>query len=344
MKAKFFVVANILSITLCACSTEGNEQKIPNVNGISVNTNIENSESVGIEQKADVSAYAENLTEQKTEEQANFDIQTMLEEAETQSTDLEKKLYEDTSLTQADMNVISYEIYMVWDELLNEVWTLLKQKLDEKTMDALLDEQRVWITEKEAEVKRVGEEAGGGSIAGLLCNQRAAQLTRTRVYELANYLGYDGTIPQINNSAEKIEEVSFQEMKTTMSFVVEGMEEEVPAIRFVGENYSITVPEEGWEIVAKGVWRSEVNNEVQISIVDYEGEDIDSVRESLSGSGYVENGSYYMRFEDKNGLVWNVRLFTKDEKVVGVFYDYPIEAVEGFGVRLPVIVDTFEWK
>ena len=57
MKAKFFAVAGILSITLCACGTEGNEQKVPDVNGISVNTNIENSESVGIEQKADVSAY-----------------------------------------------------------------------------------------------------------------------------------------------------------------------------------------------------------------------------------------------------------------------------------------------
>lgn len=329
MKVKLLAVVSILFMLLCACSVEGNEQTNYEVNGMSAESEAQEQE------------------EQAPQEQVNDDVQTMLEETEAQAVDLEKKLYEDASLTQADMNEISYEISTVWDELLNEIWTILNQSLDEETKAELLEEQRAWITEKEAEVKQVGEEAGG-SIAALLCNQRAAQLTRIRVYELANYLGYEGTIPSNDNieeqKEEQIEEIPYQEEETTITFIVEGMEEVVPAITYEGENYSITLPKEGWVDVIRGVWRSDINNQVQISVVDYTGENINSVCENLSDSGYIETEQNLMSVEDSNGLVWSVRLFTKDKKVVGVFYNYPKEAVEGFGSRLSVIVDTFEWK
>lgn len=126
--------------------------------------------------------------------QTDFKVQEMLEEAEKEAEALEKKLQEDPSLTQADMNELSSEIYMVWDDALNELWKALKDSLDEATMESLLEEQRAWITEKEAEVKQAGEEVGGGSLAPLVANQRAADLTRVRVYELAGYLGYEGTL------------------------------------------------------------------------------------------------------------------------------------------------------
>lgn len=325
MKVKLLMVVSILSMLLCACIVEGNEQTNYDANGISAEPEAQEPE------------------EQATEVQVNYDIQIMLEEAEAQAANLEKKLYEDASLTQADMNEISYEISIVWDELLNEIWSILNQSLDEETKAELLEEQRAWITEKEAEVKQVGEESGG-SIAALLCNQRAAQLTRVRVYELANYLGYEGTIPSKDSIEEQIEEIPYQEEETTITFIVEGLEEVVPAITYEGENYSITVPKEDWVDVTRGVWRSDVNNQVQISVVDYTGENINSVRENLSDSGYIETEQNHMSVEDSNGCVWNVRLFTKGETVVGVFYNYPKEAVEGFGVRLSVIVDTFEWK
>lgn len=215
MKVKLLMVVSILSMLLCACSVEGNEQTNYDANGISAEPEAQESE------------------EQATEVQVNYDIQIMLEEAEAQAADLEKKL---------------------------------------------------------------------------------------------------------------IEEIPYQEEETTITFIVEGLEEVVPAIIYEGENYSITVPKEGWVDVTRGVWRSDINNQVQISVVDYTGENINSVCENLSDSGYIETEQNHMSVEDSNGLVWNVRLFTKGEKVVGVFYNYPKEAVEGFGSRLSVIVDTFEWR
>lgn len=78
-----------------------------------------------------------------------------------------------------------------WDDTLNELWKALKDSLDENTMENLLEEQRGWIAEKEAEIKQAGE--GGGSLAALLSSQKAEDMTRVRVYELAGYLGYEGT-------------------------------------------------------------------------------------------------------------------------------------------------------
>ena len=102
----------------------------------------------------------------------------------------EKKLLEDASLTQMDMNTLASEMYQVWDDLLNELWGILKETLDEDVMEDLLQEQRAWITNKEAEVKQAGDAVSGGSMAPLVANQKAAEITKERVYELAAYLGY----------------------------------------------------------------------------------------------------------------------------------------------------------
>lgn len=121
-------------------------------------------------------------------------VQKALADAEKSASVLEKKLMEDASLTQTDMNTLSMEIYQVWDDTLNELWKALKSALDEESMGDLLEEQRAWITKKEEEVKKAGEEFGGGSMAALVANQKAAELTKTRVYELASLLGAEGTL------------------------------------------------------------------------------------------------------------------------------------------------------
>lgn len=130
----------------------------------------------------------ESMEDSGPEASVGPDVAGMLDEAEQEAALLEKKLAEDASLTQADMNELSNEIYMVWDDLLNELWGILKERLEPDDMEKLLQEQRAWITEKEAEVKAAGEEYGGGSMAVLAANQKAAELTQARVSVLAEYL------------------------------------------------------------------------------------------------------------------------------------------------------------
>lgn len=91
-------------------------------------------------------------------------------------------------LTQGDMNQLSKELYLLWDNELNSLWSQLKEKLDADAMKQLTDEEREWIQWKDQEVKAAGSEAEGGSLQPLLENDRAAELTRNRVYELAERL------------------------------------------------------------------------------------------------------------------------------------------------------------
>ena len=105
--------------------------------------------------------------------------------AEERSTELEAKLQEDIS--QLDMNETGKELYKTWDDTLNIVWKLLEAELDDASMEALRADEREWIDFKEAEVKIAGLEYEGGSMQELTELMRAAELTKDRVYELAEY-------------------------------------------------------------------------------------------------------------------------------------------------------------
>lgn len=99
-----------------------------------------------------------------------------------------KTFLENDALTQADMNMKSQELYELWDEALNYLWGELKSSLSQEKFEKLLDEQRIWIVEKEKTIKEVGKEVEGGSLYSLIINSEAAKLTEERVYELYELL------------------------------------------------------------------------------------------------------------------------------------------------------------
>ena len=108
---------------------------------------------------------------------------------EEQAADLEAELQKAAS--QADMNEISGQIYQVWDDTLNVIWGIMKANLNPELMDQLTVEERAWITGKEAAIKEAGAEYEGGSMQSLVMNSKAAELTRERAYELAEYAKFD---------------------------------------------------------------------------------------------------------------------------------------------------------
>lgn len=113
-------------------------------------------------------------------------VEAEIADAEAKAADLEADLQ--NAQSQADLNVISGEIYTVWDNALNTVWGILKEELKEEYMKQLTEEERAWIAEKEAAVKEAGAEVEGGSMYAMVINGKAAELTKARVYELAEYL------------------------------------------------------------------------------------------------------------------------------------------------------------
>ena len=171
MNSKIAIVVTATALCLTGCGEDS--------------TSVTESSTIEESLSGEATVETENTTVQ-----TDYDVQSVLEEAESEAAALQKKLEEDPTLNQADMNTLSMEIYQIWDDVLNDLWKNLKATLDEETMDDLLQEQRAWIKEKEAEVQQAGAEFGGGSMAPLVANQRAAEITRTRVYELASYLGF----------------------------------------------------------------------------------------------------------------------------------------------------------
>lgn len=91
---------------------------------------------------------------------------------------------ENDPLTQTEYNEKTQELYEVWDYALNEVWAVLQKTQDAEAMSALTIEEREWIASKEQAVADAGAEFAGGTMQSMIMNQKAAEMTKNRVYEL----------------------------------------------------------------------------------------------------------------------------------------------------------------
>lgn len=112
-------------------------------------------------------------------------IALLIASAEEKAAKLDAQLQAATS--QTDMNITSAEIYQLWDDTINAVWNILRESMDPGEFNSLLDWQLEWIDDKEYAVQQAAAEFEGGSMASLAANQKASELTRERIYELAEY-------------------------------------------------------------------------------------------------------------------------------------------------------------
>ena len=128
---------------------------------------------------------AESMTETEEDDSSNYD--DYMTSIKKQSDIIKASLELDT-LTQMDMNLKSQELYKLWDDALNYLWGELKDSLPEEKFSKLLDEQRIWIAEKEKSVEKAGKEVEGGSMYPLVVNMEAAKITEERVYVLYEIL------------------------------------------------------------------------------------------------------------------------------------------------------------
>lgn len=121
----------------------------------------------------------------------SFDIIEHIKESiastERYTTSLENSITSG-SLDQIEINNRTKEIYDEWDYVLNDLWKVLKQIKDEEEMNSLTAAEREWIDYKERVAAEAGEGFEGNNIQEMLVNQKAAELTKNRVYELMGLL------------------------------------------------------------------------------------------------------------------------------------------------------------
>lgn len=129
----------------------------------------------------------EETQAQQTEPAAtNDELDDYMASLEAQSDAIKAAL--EQAQSQSEMNQKAQELYVLWDDALNELWGKLRDSLPEDEFDKLLDEQIQWIEDKENAVEEAGREYENGSLYPLVTNSEAADITEQRVYELYELL------------------------------------------------------------------------------------------------------------------------------------------------------------
>lgn len=127
----------------------------------------------------------------------------------------------------------------------------------------------------------------------------------------------------------------------TLTFSKEGEEEQKQAALAVGNGYSLYLPDdEQWHLSAPDLWTTDINEQVSLWIIHFEGNSEDSVNQKLERDGYEKEDSHKWWKQEEN-LVYHVEQKVFENDVWGIFYSYPAEFEEGWGREFPVIVNTF---
>ena len=102
-------------------------------------------------------------------------------------------LQSDADQTTFGMSRAAYDYETGLDALLNKYYALLLKKLTKEDRELLRESQRNWIKFRDAERKLSGtltmdNYTGGGTIQSLIHSARYFEITRTRLYEIVDYL------------------------------------------------------------------------------------------------------------------------------------------------------------
>ncbi|WP_262176666.1 lysozyme inhibitor LprI family protein [Saccharococcus sp. Marseille-Q5394] len=169
------LVGLLLVAILAACGNTSEESQNAHTSTTDPSQNISNSndnESL-TETEKDIATTPKSMKEVYQQKLAN----------RSKEVDKIRKTYSNDSSTLA-LKKVEGERYDLWDELLNEVYGVLKEQLSKEEMNQLRDEQRNWITYRDDTAKEASLKYQGGTQEHLEYVVVLADLTEERCYEL----------------------------------------------------------------------------------------------------------------------------------------------------------------
>ena len=145
-----------------------------------------------------------------------------------------------------------------------------------------------------------------------------------------------------------------REETTELAFTVEGETELIPVTLYIGQGYSIYIPDEGWRLekwvddgIPEDTWESVVNDDVELTVLHLGEKTLEQAQAWVK----AEEDDYQLVEDKQGGLggtdtedreVLEVRFHPAGNAMYAVLYKNPMEAAEGFGTRLGVMADTFQ--
>ncbi|WP_203363900.1 lysozyme inhibitor LprI family protein [Bacillus sp. REN10] len=137
---------------------------------------------VEVEKEAAIQEAEAKVAQQKAaNESRKAEYYSKLERTEMGMIDFEY-IYEQG--TTVEVREAESERYKRWDDLLNEIYGVLKQQLSSNEMEQLRTAQRKWITYRDESAESAAASFEGGSWASVQYVSTQADLTRERCYEL----------------------------------------------------------------------------------------------------------------------------------------------------------------
>ena len=173
------------------------------------------------------------------------------------------------------------------------------------------------------------------------------QVARNTLYDFwLNDLAVDEVTRAAIQEAVVYQEPATQQKK--LSFYLEGMEEKTMATLYAGDGYSLYIFDEDWVYFldeGQPVWESRLNPDVKLGVIHLKGMTSSAaqqwVRQRFEGFNLTEDKQGGLGGTNAEGILADVRLIPSGDDVYALCCVYPMEAAEGFGVRLAVMADTF---
>ena len=121
------------------------------------------------------------------ENETKYDVDAKIAAAKSEADVIKKKLTEDGSLTQTEMNQLATELYTIWDNTMNDMYNVLKDTISKNVKESFVAYQESWVEEREMEIKKIQIEYKNGSMATMAAMMKAAEMTEERVNSLKEY-------------------------------------------------------------------------------------------------------------------------------------------------------------
>lgn len=88
-----------------------------------------------------------------------------------------------TGVTVDLIDAVNIE-YKSWDDLLNEIYGVLKEQLSAAEMESVKNEQINWISIRDAKAEDSASEVKGGTLEPVFYTSSLVESTKNRCYEL----------------------------------------------------------------------------------------------------------------------------------------------------------------
>lgn len=126
-------------------------------------------------------------TKEKDEDETiTLNKQEYLDKMNTLDEKLKVKLKDKLAGSTIEMREAESEIYIAWDEMLNEVYSEIISTLSEEEKDKLILEEKNWIEERDKKADDAAKEVEGGTMEPLVRTSSLEVSTKERCYELVN--------------------------------------------------------------------------------------------------------------------------------------------------------------